>query len=156
MAVATKLKEYLDQHHIGYEICSHSEAYTAQEIAAAAHIPGRELAKTVIARKGKEFLMIVLPAPCNVDFKALSQELGEKVQLASEREFQDLFPDCELGAMPPFGNLYNLPVYVDATLREDKQIDFNAGSHREIIRLRFEDFERLVQPKYMKFAVPVH
>lgn len=156
MAIASKLKEFLDQNGVKYEVRAHSEAYTAQEVAASAHIPGRKLAKTVIARKGKDLLMIVLPSPYNVDFKALTEELGEKVELASEQEFEGLFPDCELGAMPPFGNLYNIPVYVDETLQEDREIDFNAGTHREIVRMRYGDFERLVGPSHLKFATPVH
>lgn len=157
MAIATRLKQYLDENRVKYQVYSHSEAYTAQEIAAAAHIPGRKLAKTVIVRKSKEFLMIVLAASRQVDFKALTKELGgEKVELASEQEFQGLFPDCEVGAMPPLGNLYNVPVYVDESLPQTGEIDFNAGTHREIISMRYEDFERLVQPKHLKFAALVH
>lgn len=157
MSINARLKQYLDQNQIKYQVFSHSAAYTAQEIAAAAHIRGRELAKTVIVKRDKEFLMIVLSASSNVDFKALAEELGAKdVKLAYEKEFETLFPDCELGAMPPFGNLYGIPVYVDDTLERDEEIAFNAGSHREIIRMRYQDFDRLVQPKHLRFSVPIH
>ncbi len=153
MSVAAKLKTCLDEHGVEYTVSSHGAAYTAQEIAARAHIPGKELAKSVIACRGKDILMFVLAAPAKVDFEALSRALeGEEIRLATELEFKDLFPDCEVGAMPPFGNLYNLPVYVDETLQEDEEIAFNAGNHREVIRMKYQDFEQLVQPKHLKFA----
>lgn len=153
MTIASKLKQYLDENQVKYTVTSHSEAYTAQEVAAAAHIPGRELAKTVIARKGNDFITVVLTATSKVDFKTLSAELGEKVELAAEAEFKNLFPDFEVGAMPPFGNLYNLSVYVDEGLAQDKEIAFIAGTHRDVIRMLYEDFDRLAQPKHLKLAV---
>lgn len=144
---ARKLKEFLDRYHTKYVSISHSPAYTAQEIAASAHIPGQELAKTVIVKLDGEMAMAVLPASFQLDLGLLREASGAKeIALASEVEFKDLFRDCEVGAMPPFGNLYDMPVYVAQKLIEDREIVFNAGTHRELIRMAYSDFERLVQP----------
>jgi len=151
-----KLKEFLDENRVKYVTISHSLAYTAQEIAATAHIPGKELAKTVIIKADGRMAMAVLPASLKVDFDLLADATGaKKIELATEREFKQLFPDCELGAMPPFGNLYGMDVYVAESLTEDKEIAFNAGTHTELMRLPFEDFMRLVKPKVVKLSVPV-
>jgi Ala-tRNA(Pro) deacylase len=148
-----RLKEFLDSQNVKYVTLSHSPAYTAQEIAASAHIPGKELAKTVVVRLEGKMAMAVLPASYQVDFDLLKQAAGvNQAELASEREFKDLFPECEVGAMPPFGNLYGMEVFVAESLAEDEEIAFNAGSHKELIRLSYKDFERLVQPKAMKFT----
>ena len=148
-----KLKEFLDSHDIKYVVISHSTAYTAQEIAALAHISGKELAKTVIMKIDGELAMAVLPASFHVDPSQLRTAAGAKsIELASEQEFKDRFPDCETGAMPPFGNLYGMPVFADEGLTRDKEIAFNAGSHRELVRLSWKDFERLVKPKVTAFA----
>ncbi len=148
-----KLREFLDENKVKYLTISHSPAYTAQEIAASAHIPGKELAKTVMVRVGGKLAMAVLPAIDLVDFDRLADAVGEKVELVDEKEFKDAFPGCEVGAMPPFGNLYGFDVYVADSLAEDKQIAFNAGSHTELVRLSFDDFERLVKPRVIAFAV---
>jgi len=151
-----KLKEFLDENRVKYVTISHSLAYTAQEIAASAHIPGRELAKTVMVKADGRMAMAVLPASLKVDFRLLADTIGaKKVELATEREFKQLFPDCELGAMPPFGNLYGMEVFVAESLTEDKEIAFNAGSHTELMRLPFEDFLGLVKPKVVKLSIPV-
>ena len=148
-----KLKEFLDSHKIKYVIISHSTAYTAQEIAASSNIPGKELAKTVIVKINGEMAMAVLPASYMVDFNQLKKATGaKKVELASEKEFKDLFPECEIGAMPPFGNLYGMEVFVSESLAEDEEIAFNAGSHTELVRLAYKDFERLVEPEVVKFS----
>ena len=148
-----QLRAFLDQHHIRYVVISHSKAYTAQGIAALAHISGKELAKTVILKLDGSLGMAVLPASYQVDLAAIRAATGvREAELASEHEFKQHFPDCETGAMPPFGNLYGIPVYVDETLTEDKEIAFNAGSHNELIRLSYEDFERLVNPLVLNFA----
>jgi len=148
-----KLKEFLGKNKVKYVTLSHSEAYTAQEIASSAHIPGKELAKTVIVKIDGKMAMAVLPASKRVYFDLLKKAAGaKKVELATEREFQDLFPECEIGAMPPFGNLYEMDVFVDESLREDEEIAFNAGSHTELIRLSYKDFESLVKPKVVKFS----
>lgn len=149
-----KLKEFLNENRVKYVTISHSPAYTAQEIAASAHIPGKEVAKTVILRLDGKMAMAVLPASRQIDLDKLKEAAGaEEVELATEKEFQGLFPDCELGAMPPFGNLYGMPVYVADKLTEDEEIAFNAGSHTELMQLPYEDFERLVKPEVLKFAV---
>lgn len=150
---ATKLKEFLDSHNIKYVSITHSKAYTAQGIAAAAHISGKELAKTVMISMDSDMAMAVLPASEQVNLDSLKSALkAKKVELASERQFRDRFADCELGAMPPFGNLYNMKVIVDETLTHDKEIAFNAGTHLELIKLAYSDFERLVQPTVLRFS----
>lgn len=147
-----KLKEFLDSQNIKYVVMTHSKAYTGQEIAASAQIPGKELAKTVMVKVDGKMAMAVLPASYKVDFGLLKGAAGAaKVELANEGEFKDMFPGCEVGAMPPFGNLYGLDVYVSESLAEDEEIAFNAGSHTELVRLAYKDFERLVKPKVAKF-----
>ena len=143
----TRLKEFLDKEHIKYVSIDHSPAFTTQEIAAAAHIPGKELAKSVIVKVDGELAMVVLPASEHVRLVSLRETLGARnVELADEHEFKEAFPDCETGAMPPFGNLYGMKVFVSQALREDEEIAFNAGSHSELIRLTYADYERLVHP----------
>lgn len=145
------LKEFLDTNRVKYVTIVHSPAMTAQEIAASAHIPGKDLAKTVMVKVDGRMAMVVLPASRRVDFDLLKQAASAKeAQLASEQEFRDKFPGCEVGAMPPFGNLYGMEVYVDQALSANKEIAFNAGSHTELIRLVYGDFERLVKPKIVK------
>ena len=149
----TLLREFLDDHAVKYVTLQHSPAYTAQEIAATAHIPGRELAKTVMVKLDGEMAMAVLPASQQVDLELLKVSTGaSQAVLASEREFADMFPECELGAMPPFGNLYGIDVYVSESLAEDDEIAFNAGSHTELIRLRYDDFADLVEPRVVGLA----
>ncbi len=148
-----KVKEFLDSYNVKYVLISHSKAYTAQGIAAIAHISGKQLAKTVIVKLDDALAMAVLPASYQVDLEALRHATGVQVaELASEREFKKHFPDCETGAMPPFGNLYGIPVYVDESLTEDREIAFNAGSHYELIKMAYEDFARLVKPEVMEFS----
>lgn len=150
---ARKLKEFLDSHNVKYVSITHSRAYTSQEVAASAHIRGKEFAKTVIVKLDGKMAMAVLPATCRVDLDALKQTAGaQRAELATEQEFQYMFPECETGAMPPFGNLYGMEVYADASLAEDEEIAFNAGSHVEVIRMAYKDFERLVQPKIARIA----
>jgi Ala-tRNA(Pro) deacylase len=142
-----KLKEFLDRNDVPYETIPHDQAYTTQEVAAAAHIPGRQVAKTVMVRVDGEMAMVVLEAPDKVDLERLREVTGAgMVELAGEAEFRGLFPSCEPGAMPPFGNLWDMQVFVDQRLREDERIAFNAGTHRELMRLAYGDFERLVEP----------
>jgi len=149
-----KLKEFLDSNKIKYVSITHSSAYTAQEIAAYAHIPGKELAKTVIIKINGKMAMAVLPASYKVSFDHLKNALGvSEVRLAYEQEFMDKFPDCEVGAMPPFGNIYGMDVYVAESLAEDEEIAFNACNHTELIKMNFSDFEKLVKPKRIKFSV---
>ena len=148
-----RLTEYLNKENVRYVTIKHSKAYTAHKIAVFAHIPHKELAKTVMINIDGEMAMIVIPASSRVDLERLREVVGARdVQLATEREFKDEFPDCEVGAMPPFGNLYGMDVYVARSLAEDEEIFFNAGSHSELIRLAYKDFERLVKPKILKFS----
>ena len=148
-----KLKEFLDSHDIKYVCVQHSKAYTAQEVAQSAHVPGRSMAKVVIVELDGELAMAVLPANRKVVLQDL-REMTEcdQVRFASEAKFQSRFPDCEIGAMPPFGNLYGMEVFVAESLAENDDIAFNAGSHEEIIKLPYGDFERLVNPKVMSFT----
>ena len=148
-----KLKEFLDSHEVEYVTISHSKAFTAQKIAASAHIPGKELAKTVMVIIDGKMAMAVLPASYKVDFDLLKKVTKtQKVELATEEEFRDIFPQCDIGAMPPFGNLYGMDVFVAQSLAEDEEIAFNAGFHTELVRMSYKDFERLVKPKVLKFS----
>lgn len=148
-----KLKEFLDSHNVKYVVISHSVAYTAAGIAALTHIPGRELAKTVIVKIDGVLAMAVVSASQQVDLALLKAATGAKtVDLATEDKFKERFPDCEVGAMPPFGNLYGMTVFADESLSRDKEIAFNAGSHRELVRIAWEDFEKLVQPRLTRVA----
>lgn len=150
---AKRLKQFLDENKVKYVTITHSPAFTAQEIAACAHIPGRELAKTVMVQLDGKMAMAVVSASRKVDLDRLQEISGSvKVDLASEKAFRDMFPECEIGAMPPFGNLYGMDVYVSRHLAEDEEIAFNAGSHTELVRLAYKDFQRLVQPKHAPIA----
>jgi Ala-tRNA(Pro) deacylase len=149
-----KLKAFLDENKVKYISIQHSSAYTAQEIAAIAHIPGKDLAKTVIIKIDGKMAMAVLPASYKVSFEELKAALTVKeARLAYEQEFMDKFPDCEVGAMPPFGNLYGMDVYVAESLAEEEEIAFNACNHTELIKMNFSDFEKLVKPKRIRFSV---
>lgn len=152
MTVSARLKTFLDDNRIHYTVMTHTPAYTAQAAAATLHVPGKELAKTVVLRAGEDTLLAVLPASHHVSLKKLGAIVGKPVRLATEQEFADLFSECELGAMPPFGQLYNLPVYMDETLTADEEIIFNAGTHRDAVRMRYEDFARLAKPWACAFA----
>ena len=149
-----KLKTFLDENKVKYVSVQHSSAFTAQEIAAIAHIPGKDLAKTVIIKINGKMAMAVLPASYKVSFDNLKETLGvTEARLAYEQEFIDKFPDCEVGAMPPFGNIYGMEVYVTESLAEEEEIAFNACSHTELIKMKYSDFEKLVKPKRIKFSV---
>lgn len=148
-----KLKKFLDDNKVKYVSIKHSSAFTSQEIAASAHVSGKEMAKTVMIKIDGAMAMAVLPASYQVDFESLKEIFGtQHVALASEPEFMDRFPECEIGAMPPFGNLYDMEVFVARTLAENKEIAFNAGTHTELIKLNYDDFERLVEPRIFQFS----
>lgn len=152
MTIAPKLKEYLNDQKIHYEVLTHQEAYTAPEIAHTLHVPGKDLAKVIMVKVGDKFVMTVLPSTWQVDLTRLKEVFGEShVRLATEEEFKGLFPDCDIGAMPPFGNLYGLKVYVDRSLTEDEEIIFQAGTHHEAIRMQYNDFAVLVGPTVEEF-----
>jgi Ala-tRNA(Pro) deacylase len=148
-----KLKDFLDQEKIKYVSIVHSTAYTAQEVAASAHITGKGLAKTVIVELDGKMAMAVLPANRKIVLQDLREVTGsQEVKFACEEQFKQRFPDCETGAMPPFGNLYGMDVYLAESLTDNEEIAFNAGSHTEVIKLAYRDFERLVQPKVVSFT----
>jgi len=149
----SKLRSFLDSHHVKYLVISHSLAYTAQGVAALAHVSGKQLAKTVIVKIDGVLAMAVLPASLHVDLDRLRKLTGaQAVELASESEFKDAFPDCETGAMPPFGNLYDMPVYADSSLAECEEITFSAGTHRELVRMNWDDMVHLVNPTVDELA----
>jgi Ala-tRNA(Pro) deacylase len=150
---ATKLKAFLDSRGIRYVSIQHSMAFTSAEVAASAHVKGRDFAKTVIVKIEGAMAMIVLPANRRLVLHDLREMLAtDHVRLATEAEFKGAFPDCELGAMPPFGNLYGMPVYVAASLSDETEIAFNAGTHTEVIKLAYADFEQLVSPMVLDFV----
>jgi Ala-tRNA(Pro) deacylase len=154
--VVQKLKAFLDAQKVKYVVISHSPAYTAQEVAAVAHIPGKEMAKTVMVKVDSEMALVVLPASMKVDFGRLLDATGaQEVELAKEKEFKHLFPGCDLGAMPPFGSLFGLRTFVAEELTEDDFIAFNAGSLTDVIKLEYREFERLVQPRVLPFKIGV-
>jgi Ala-tRNA(Pro) deacylase len=147
------LKEFLDREGIKYVSITHSPAYTAQEVAASAHVTGKELAKTVIVLLDSEMAMAVLPANRKIVLQDLREVTGsDRVKFASEEQFKERFPGCETGAMPPFGHLFGMEVYVSEALLENQEIAFNAGTHTEVIKMPFDDFMRLAQPKVMAFT----
>ena len=155
MSVANRVREYLEEQKVPYTHCTHRLAYTAQEVAAAQHVPGRQMAKTIVLKADSQYILLVLSAIMKVSLKVLRDELPFKhIELATEKEFASLFPDCEIGAMAPFGNLYQLPVYVDKSLTDDDEIVFNAGTHVDTIRIKYPDFARLVRPIVIRAALP--
>jgi Ala-tRNA(Pro) deacylase len=144
----TLLKDFLSQNRVAHQVIQHPVAFTATSVAGAAHIPGKEMAKTVVVNLDGRLVLAVVPANRKVDLERLRQAAGAiRAELADEREFIADFPECEPGAMPPFGNLYGMPVFVEPHLAADKEIAFNAGTHTELIRMSYQDFERLTHPK---------
>jgi len=149
-----KLEKYFRENGVEYTAVIHPTAYTAQEVAAVEKVPGRQFAKVTMVIADGKLVMLVLPASHRIDFPKLKAALSAKeARLAKEEEFAKYFPDCDTGAMPPFGNLYNVPLYVDTALTTDPEIVFNAGTHRETLRIKYADFARLAQPKVVEFAV---
>jgi Ala-tRNA(Pro) deacylase len=154
MAMSERLQRFLEAEAVPYQSVPHAEAFTAHEVAEASHVSGRRLAKVLVAHEHDgRYLMLVLPAPCRVDLATLRDTAGSRrLSLATEDELADLFPDCEVGAMPPFGNLYDLPVYVDACLPRAGDVYFQAGNHHEIVRMPYDQFERLARPVVGEFC----
>ena len=152
--ILKKLVNYLDTNGVKYTVLSHSLAYTALEFAHAVHIPGKDIAKTVIVWMDGKMTMVVLPGTCVINFTALREQLGAKdIELASESEFSSKFPECEVGAMPPFGNLFDMPVIASTDLANDTEIAFNAGSHHELVRMSYADYDELVKPRIASFTM---
>jgi len=151
--ILKKLRQFLDQHHVRHVVISHSPAYTAQEIAQAAHVHGEQFAKTTIVKLDGELAMAVLPATCKVDLGLLGAAArARKAELADENDFRLRFPECELGAMPPFGNLFDMHVYVDEALTKEKNVAFNAGSHTELVQMTVADFAALAKPRVARIS----
>lgn len=151
---SNRLREYLDTNKVKYVVIVHSASYTAQEIAASAHISGDEMAKTVILKLDGKLAMVVLPASHQLDLEQCKSIIGaKKLELAPEEEFKYRFPECEIGAMPPFGNLYEMDTFVAEQLGNNEFIAFNAGNHRELIKTKYDEFERLVKPKKISLSL---
>ena len=149
-----KLERFLDDQKVKYITINHSPGYTAREVAASSFVPRREFAKATIVKLDGVMAIAVVPASRHVDLEGLAAEAGAaRAELATEKEFEDSFPGCEVGAMPPFGNLYGMDTYVDVMLEEDDEITFNAGTHTQVVRLAYEDYRRLVQPRVCSIAV---
>ena len=153
MECRDRLESYLRENRVPFETQHHPRAVTAQEVAATEHVPGKMLAKTVMVLADGQMAMLALPAPHQVDLdKAAAALRAKEARLAEEEEFEDTFPDCEVGAMPPFGNLYGVPVYVEESLTEDETIVFRSGTHTDTMSVGYADFERLVEPIVAEFA----
>jgi Ala-tRNA(Pro) deacylase len=154
MAAKQRLEKYLQEQGVRFGSMTHPVAYTAQEVAAAQHVPGKQLAKVVLVDADGQLVMLVLPASYRVEFPKLKSLLkAKKVRLAKEEEFGGTFTDCEVGAMPPFGNLYDLPVYVDSSLAGEKEMVFKVGRHTTSMKVGFSDYKKLVKPEIAEFAV---
>jgi Ala-tRNA(Pro) deacylase len=156
MGVPTKLIDFLNQSKVRYEVLHHPEAFTAQELAAIEHVSGRSHAKVVMVKTDRELLMTVLPADHRLDLEKLDKIAGRQTALATEAEFKSLFPDCAVGSMPPFGQLYGVATYLDKSLAEAERIVFEAGTHSDAIKMRYTDYERLAKPTIADFAVKLH
>lgn len=156
MTASRKVIEFLKNNHVEYELLEHPAAYTAQEVAGKQHVPGKQLAKSVIVKLDGKAAMCVLPAIHLVDFDRLKKLTNASdIRLATEEEIAEIFPDYEVGAEPPFGHLYGLEVYVDKFLETDEDIFFNAGTHTDVIKMNFEDFLDLVHPKVAQIGVHI-
>ena len=153
MALLTRLRVFLDENHAEYTHSTHPQAYTAREVASVEHLPSREVAKTVVIFGDGRYHMVVVPASRLVDFQEVRLTLGlTHARLATEAEVGQLFPDCELGAMPPLGNLYGMPVYLDSSLAEEPAIAFNGGTHRDVVHMHTDEYRTLVHPVVISLA----
>ena len=153
MEIPKQLIDCLDGNKVSYEVLQHPEAVTAQRIAQAEHVKGRHHAKVVMVKSGDQHLMMVLPADHQIDLEKVEKAIGKAVSLDNELEFKTLFSDCAIGAMPPFGNLYGLPTYVDQSLAEQDYIVFEAGTHADAIKMSYRDYEKIVKPKVNDLAI---
>jgi Ala-tRNA(Pro) deacylase len=155
MKMPKRLIDCLDENEISYEILRHPETVTAQRIAQAEHVKGRHHAKVVMVKSRGQHLMIVLPAEHLIDLEKLRKVVSQDVSLENEGEFESIFPDCTVGAMPPFGNLYGVPTYVDKSLAEEDYIVFEAGTHTEAIKVSYRDYEKIVKPRVEDLAIKI-
>ena len=148
--------KFLDESEVNYEVTEHEPTFTAQQMAAVEHEPGKYVAKPVIVKADDKYVMCVLSACYKIDLRALKSQLGAKsVGLAEEKEIEEMFPDCELGAAPPFGNLYDLPTFMDKALENDDHIVFQGGTHEKAIRMSMDDYRKLVAPQVLEFSYHV-
>jgi Ala-tRNA(Pro) deacylase len=155
MKCKERMEQYLRENGVSFVGMRHAEAFTMQEVAAALHVPGHQVAKVVMVKADGEMAMLVVPAPYRLDFAKVRGLLGvKKVSLAEEEDFAGLFPDCETGAMPPFGNLYGVRVCADEALAEEKEMVFRVGTHQDSFKIAYADFARLAQPTVGRFAAP--
>jgi len=152
MPISARIKNHLEENHVPYLPLIHPSSYTSQGAAAVMHVSGREVAKTVVVQAGGTYFLAVMPASYHVNVEKLANAIGHPARLATEGEFSSLFPDCEIGAIPPLGELYGLRVFVDESLAADREIIFNAGTHRDAIRMTYDDFVSLVRPTKCSFA----
>ena len=149
-----RLRNFLDREKVRYAHETHRTAYTAQQVAQEEHVPGKMVAKTVVVKADDGFALAVMPATARADFARLKSALGASaVRLATELEFTGMFPDCEVGAMPPFGSLFGLPVYIDGALATQNRVEFLGGTHRDVIHMKFAEFVRLADPLVLHFGV---
>lgn len=156
MTVPKKIKEYLDKERVAYEHLEHDRAFTATEVAGAQHVPGRQMVKCVIVKADDQFVMCLLPAIHYLDLDKFKIAIhAREVRLANEEEMIKLFPECETGSEPPFGALFGIKVYADKFLEEDNDVAFNAGTHTDVIKMKFQDFQRLVQPVFIEIGVHI-
>ena len=153
MEVPKQLIDCLNENELSYEVLRHPEAVTAQRIAQAEHVKGRHHAKVVMVKSGEQHLMMVLPADHQIDLEKVEKAIGKAVSLDKEQDFKSLFPDCAIGAMPPFGNLFGLPTYVDQNLAEQDYVVFEAGTHTDAIKMSYQDYEKIVKPKVNDLAI---
>jgi Ala-tRNA(Pro) deacylase len=153
MAIMQSLQRLLDDNHVRYQVHAHPTSFTATETAAADHVPPSEMAKVVVLKSHERFLLAVLPATHTLDLDRLRETVGDaRLRLASEPEFADAFADCEPGAIPPFGQLFGMPMWVDDSLGREREMVFNAGNHRETVHLAYDDFVRLAQAEFGEFS----
>src|SRR5215472_76701 len=156
MEIPKQLIDCLNQNNVQYEILHHAEAVTAQRIAQAEHVKGRHQAKVVMLKSDDQHLMVVLPADHQIDLEKVEKTIGKPVSLGKENDFKSLFPDSAIGAMPPFGNLYDLPTFVDKHLAEQDYLVFEAGTHTDAIKMSYRDYEKIVKPKVEDLAIKLH
>lgn len=150
---SNRLQNFLKLNHVPYSTIEHAQVFTSQEAAATMHVPGKTMAKVVVLEGRSTAYLAVLSASYQVDLDRFATAAGEPVRLATEDRIRDLFPDCEPGAVPPFGRLYDVPTYVDQAMAEEKEIVFPAGNHSNAVRMSYPDFERLTKPEVRSFAV---
>ena len=156
MRIPTRLIDFLDQSKVRYDLLHHPEAFTAQELAAIEHVKGKSHAKVVMVKTGGELVMTVLPADHRIDLEQLGKITGRPTVVATETDFKELFPDCAVGTMPPFGHLYGLATYLDKSVANADKLVFEAGTHSDAIRMKYTDYERLAKPTLADFAVKRH